>query len=195
MRYYILLLTLVSCFTACTTSQRTTPLANTATNPTNVRTLVDFKGTLSGWSIQDDRVMGGVSRGRIAVTDDGHLRFWGNVSLDNNGGFSSALSGYDTTYDVSENNSFQLRVKGDGNNYTFRVKRARYERHSYAYTFPTTGEWETITIPFGRLTPTFRGYTPNLPAYAGEPINQLRILIGNKRPESFELLVDKIGVE
>lgn len=139
--------------------------------------------------------MGGVSRGKAVLTDEGHLRFWGNVSLDNNGGFSSVLSNYNTTYEVDGYNSFQLRVKGDGKQYTFRVKRARYERHSYAYTFPTSGEWETITIPFGELTPTFRGYKPNLPAYAGEPINQLRILIGNKKPEAFELLVDEIGVK
>ena len=139
--------------------------------------------------------MGGVSRGRVAMTDEGHLRFWGDVSLENNGGFSSVLSGYNTTYEVNDYGSFELRVKGDGNQYTFRVKRARYERHSYAYTFPTTGEWETITIPFNELTATFRGYKPNLPAYAGEPINQLRILIGNKKPQSFDLLVDKIGVQ
>jgi len=195
MRTYILLLTLIGGLTACTTAQRTTPTANTATNPSPSRTLVDFDGSLAGWSIEDDRVMGGVSRGKAAITDEGHLRFWGNVSLDNNGGFSSVQSNYNTTYEVGDYGNFRLRVKGDGKNYTFRVKRARYERHSYAYTFPTSGAWETITIPFGELTATFRGYKPNLPAYAGEPINQLRILIGNKKPQNFELLVDEIGVE
>lgn len=195
MRNSIIILTLLTCLTACTTAQRTNPVADTAAAPAPDKILVDFAGDRLGWSIEDDRVMGGVSQGKVAMTDEGHLRFWGDVSLDNNGGFSSVQSSYDNTYEVSDYGSFQLRVKGDGSKYTFRVKRARYERHSYAYTFPTSGEWETITIPFGELTPTFRGYKPNLPAYAGEPINQLRILIGNKKPQSFEILVDKIGLK
>ncbi|OAV45858.1 hypothetical protein A3850_008725 [Lewinella sp. 4G2] len=166
------------------------------TNKTSgLRTITDFTDNNLGWSIQDDRVMGGVSRGNAELTETGHLRFWGTVSLENNGGFSSVQSNYDQTYDLEGTKKFVLRVKGDGKDYTFRVKRARSERHSYAHTFPTTGEWETVEIPFGELTPTFRGYTPNLPAYAGEPINQLRFLIGNKKPQDFELLVDRVGVE
>lgn len=195
MRNLIFLLSLYLFLGSCTSAQQTTPKAGSAASPTAGKTLVDFSGTSANWSIEDDRVMGGVSRGNTAMTEDGHLRFWGEVSLENNGGFSSVQSNYNTTYDVDDYGNFRLRVKGDGKNYTFRVKRDRSERHSYAYTFPTTGEWETITIPFGKMTPTFRGYQPNLPAYAGAPINQLRILIGNKKPQAFELLVDKIGVE
>ncbi len=194
MRNLIILFALIGCLTNCTTAQQTTPTANTTSNPTEGKVLVDFSETTSSWAIQDDRVMGGISRGNAAITDEGNLRFWGDVRLEYNGGFSSIRSDYNTTYEVDGYGSFQLRLKGDGKNYTFRVSRARYERHSYAYTFPTSGEWETITIPFNKLQPTFRGYTPNLPPYAGEPINQLRILIGNKQRQSFEILVDKIGV-
>jgi hypothetical protein len=193
---YTFLFSLCFTFVACTTAQRTSPVANTgASGESTSRVLVDFSGAESNWFIQDDRVMGGRSRGKVAMTEDGHLRFWGDVSLENNGGFSSVMSGYGKTYNVDGYTTFSLRVKGDGSAYTFRVMRARNERHSYAYTFPTSGEWETITVPFNQLTPTFRGYTPNLPAYAGEPIDQLRILIGNKKPQSFELLVDEIAVQ
>lgn len=192
---YFLLFVLFSFFTSCTASQRTNPVANTAASEvTTSRILMNFPADAADWSIEDDRVMGGRSQGKVATTEDGHLRFWGEVSLENNGGFSSMQSNYSKTFNVDGLNSFTLRVKGDGKNYTFRVKRARSERHSYAYTFPTSGEWETVTVPFNQLTPTFRGYTPNLPAYAGEPIHQLRILIGNKEPQSFELLMDEIAV-
>lgn len=193
---YLLLFVLFSCFTACTVSQRTASVSDTGANVENPpRVLVDFSEDQTDWYIQDDRVMGGRSQGKAAVTEEGHLHFWGEVSLENNGGFSSVLSNYQEPYNVDGHGSFQLRVKGDGNTFTFRVMRARRERHSYAYSFPTSGEWETITVPFEQLKPTFRGYTPNLPAYAGEPINQLRILIGNKQPQSFDLLVDEIAVK
>lgn len=196
----LLLLALCTLLTACTTSPKTTPVSSTgaqveAPAAAAPRILTDFGTDDLSWSIEDDRVMGGVSRGKVEMTEDGHLRFWGNVSTENNGGFSSVQSGYDETFNLDGLSSFNLRLKGDGKNYTFRVKRDRNERHSYAYAFPTSGEWETITVPFAELKPTFRGYTPNLPAFAGEPINQLRILIGNKKEQSFDLLMDKISAE
>ncbi len=39
------------------------------------------------WRIVDDRVMGGRSRGKMAISADGILSFSGNLSLENNGDF------------------------------------------------------------------------------------------------------------
>lgn len=41
------------------------------------------------WYIVDDVVMGGRSSGTFTLNEDGHGVFAGNVSLENNGGFSS----------------------------------------------------------------------------------------------------------
>ncbi|MEM0992373.1 MAG: CIA30 family protein, partial [Bacteroidota bacterium] len=68
--------------------------------------------------------------------------------------------------------------------------------HSYGYTFSTqAGEWETITIPFDEMSADYRGRKVNVPNYAGEAVVELRILIGNKKEQTFELLVKNIGAK
>ena len=53
--------------------------------------LYDFEAgnKAHGWIIVDDNVMGGRSEGNISVNDKGYGIFEGEVSLENNGGFSS----------------------------------------------------------------------------------------------------------
>lgn len=158
--------------------------------------IFDFKkdSSGSGWYIVDDQVMGGRSEGAVTTDSDGHGVFEGTVSLDNNGGFSSVRyrSG---TINLDQYSRFVLRVKGDGKSYQFRVSRSRSDRHSYTYTFATNGEWQLIEIPFSEMTPTFRGYTPDIPNFRGDKTEEIGFLIGNKKAESFRLLIDRIGVE
>ena len=44
---------------------------------------------VSGWMVVDDIVMGGRSSGFFQLDKDGYGMFTGEVSLENNGGFSS----------------------------------------------------------------------------------------------------------
>ena len=160
------------------------------------RILYDFAEQGRGkWRIQDDVVMGGVSDSQFEITDDGHGRFHGHVSLDNNGGFCSVQRTTENDpVPVAGATAFTLLVKGDGKDYNWRV-RTPNGRHAYAFTFPTqAGKWETITIPFNAMEGTFRGEPVNVPNYAGEDIRELQLLIGNKREEDFEILLAKIGV-
>jgi hypothetical protein len=158
--------------------------------------IFDFKKDSSGngWYIVDDTVMGGRSEGAVGTDSDGHGVFEGSVSLENNGGFSSVRyrSG---TINLDQYSRFTLRVKGDGKSYQFRVSRSRSDRHSYTYTFATNGEWQLIEIPFAEMSPTFRGFTPDIPNFPGDRMEEIGFLIGNKKAESFRLLIDMIGVE
>ena len=54
--------------------------------------LLDFKnpGDLIDWRIVNDGLMGGLSQGEIIMTEHHTAVFQGNLSLSNNGGFSSA---------------------------------------------------------------------------------------------------------
>mgnify|MGYP001794145454 CR=1 FL=1 len=63
----------------------------------NTHTLFDFKkdSSLAGWSIVDDVVMGGRSAGHFKINREGHGEFYGTVSLENNGGFSSVRYAFD----------------------------------------------------------------------------------------------------
>jgi len=149
------------------------------------------------WRIQDDVVMGGRSDSQLKITAENQAHFSGRVSLENNGGFCSIHQTVEKNpYVIAEKSvAFVLLVKGDGKAYNFRV-RTPNGRHSYGFTFPTTGgdKWETITIPFNRMEATYRGESVEVPNYAGENILEMQLLIGNKKEETFEILIESIAV-
>ena len=60
--------------------------------------------------------MGGRSVGKARLTDDGVMNFFGTLSLDNNGGFSSIRSG-PIDVQMAIEDGFRVRLKGDGRTY------------------------------------------------------------------------------
>ena len=154
----------------------------------------DRESGLKGWHVESDGVMGGISRGYVALTEEGHARFSGDVSLKNNGGFTSVQSFFDPI-DVSDFSRAVLRIKGDGKRYFFRVQSKQSDRYSYVFPFNTTGKWQTVVVPFSRMYPKWRGNPLDLPHYPGESIAHARFLIANGRAESFELLIDWISLK
>ena len=158
--------------------------------------IYDFQkdAATNNWRVVDDGVMGGLSKGKLQVDDEGQGVYSGTVSTENNGGFSSLRYRF-STMEVSENQSVVLRIKGDGKKYQFRVKDKASQYHSYIYTFDTSGDWETIKIPLAEMYPSFRGRKLNIPNFNHTQIEEIAFLIGNKKAESFELKIDKIEVE
>ncbi|MGB5320860.1 CIA30 family protein [Lutimonas sp.] len=155
-------------------------------------TIFDFakESSSEGWYVVNDGVMGGLSRGRFNI-EQGLAVFKGQVSTDNNGGFTMIQNRFRTI--VTENHkAFVIELKGDGKDYQFRVKSDKYQQYSYVSQFSTTGEWETITIPFSSMEPRFRGRALDLPNFNGTKIEEIAFLIGNKRDESFELQISNI---
>lgn len=164
--------------------------------PTNALVVYDFsvENGPGGWAIEDDGVMGGVSQGRFAVSEEGHGVFSGEVSLENDGGFSSVQCYFDPV-DVSAYKTVCLRIKGDGKPYQFIVEAQSGDRHYYRHTFPTSGEWETVRFPMGVLEPYWRGDRLDQPNFPGQTMAQARFLIGNGKAESFRLEIDAIWLE
>ncbi len=159
------------------------------------QTLVNFeeKPTTKNWTVVDDVVMGGRSSGSFSLSEEGYGKFSGEVSLENNGGFSSVK--YDLgAVTVKSNNIIRIRLKGDGNAYQFRVKDKRRHSYSYITTFETTGDWETLEFTLADLHPAFRGRKVDLPNFDQDTIEELRFLIGNKKPQEFELLLRSIVI-
>ncbi|MBO3116662.1 CIA30 family protein [Winogradskyella sp. DF17] len=146
---------------------------------------------LQNWRILDDVVMGGRSNGEFTVSKEGFGKFYGDISLDNNGGFSSVRY-YFETKKTKPFSKFILKIKGDGKRYQFRVKDKSNQRHSYIYEFQTSGDWETVEIPFDKMYASFRGYRLNISNFDGAQMEEIAFLIGNKKEESFELLIDTI---
>lgn len=162
----------------------------------NTQLIFDFNRNtnITDWKIIDDVVMGGKSNGKFMIDNDGNAVFSGDVSLENNGGFSSVryqFNKINTTID----SKVTIRLKGDGKEYQFRIKNNRNAYYSYITSFKTTGYWENIIINLKDLYPSFRGQTMNSPNFARDSFEEIVFLIGNKKNESFNLILDRIDFD
>lgn len=158
--------------------------------------LFDFspEADLSPWRVVDDVVMGGRSDGHMQVNEAGHGVFSGRVSLDNNGGFSSVRCDLETV-DVTGYDQVVLRVRGDGSRYQLRIKAQDQTWYSYIQYFETTaGQWLEISLPFDSFYAAFRGRVLDMPPFDGSTIDEMSILIGNKKAQDFKLEIDWIGM-
>lgn len=161
--------------------------------PVNGDVIFDFSSASDtrNWRIVDDVVMGGRSSGNFFISEEGHGVFRGNVSLENNGGFSSVRYPLDN-FPVKQNNTVRIRLKGDGKTYQFRIKNNRRYEYSYVHEFKTSGEWQEIEIPVDEMYPVYRGRRLNRPNFNYDSMEEIAFLIGNGRPQAFSLLIDKI---
>ena len=169
-------------------------------NAQTARSLHQFSSTqeAANWQIVNDGVMGGRSSSQATITTDGKLRFTGNLSLENNGGFASVRSRPNgQLLGLAAGNSIVLRVKGDGRKYTFNLYTPeRRTAFSYQMNFSTiNGQWTEVRLPvsqfvahsFGRPIPSMR---LNL-----SQVQAIGILLGDKRPGPFQISVDWINVQ
>ncbi len=149
---------------------------------------------VSDWNVLNDGVMGGVSSSSFVLNEEGNGVFEGEVSTANNGGFASVRYS-SSSINVSESKTVKIRLKGDGKDYQFRVKRSASDAESYIITFETTGDWQTIDIELSSLYPSFRGRKLNMPNFNFDSIEELSFLISNMKNELFRLELDKIELE
>lgn len=147
--------------------------------------------SLSDWYVVDDGVMGGRSLGNFATAKEGHAVFSGDVSLENNGGFSSIRYRMRPLI-AKPYTSIAMRIKGDGKNYQLRVKSETADYFSYVGEILTTGDWQTVVFNFEDLYPVFRGRELYKPNYPGDQLGEIGFLIGNKEAEKFDLKLDWI---
>ncbi len=160
--------------------------------------LLDFEKAEAGpkWFSVDDGVMGGISKGLVDIKH-GSLHFRGDLSLENNGGFSSIRTSGD--YDFSGKKTIILRVKGDGRTYQLRLATdARYRGSavSYGTEFATeTAKWIEVKIPIEALSPSWRGRMLDGPALDLSNVEEIGILIGDKKAGAFSLEIDWVAVE
>ncbi len=162
----------------------------------NPQIIIDFDQNTSihAWRIVDDGVMGGRSNGSFKLSSDGHGLFEGQISLENNGGFSSVRYQCGQV-NVTPESHVVIRLKGDGKQYQFRVKDKARNYYSYITSFETSGEWQEIEIPLKDMYPSFRGRKLDMSNFAHDSFEEIVFLIGNKKVESFELLIDKIELK
>jgi NADH dehydrogenase [ubiquinone] 1 alpha subcomplex assembly factor 1 len=158
--------------------------------------IFDFNKTsnIKNWIVIDDVVMGGKSSGSFNLNSDGYGVFVGDISLENNGGFSSVRYRFEKIL-INKSTKISVRIKGDGKKYQFRIKSNSGDYYSYISPFSTTGEWQEIEIPLKDMYPSFRGRKLDQPNFSNDAIEEITFLIGNKNKEKFLLLIDKIELK
>ena len=152
------------------------------------------QANIENWKTVDDVVMGGKSSGSFYVNPEGYGTFQGYVSLENNGGFSSVRyrSG---KIELKKHKKISIKLKGDGKKYQFRIKTNEGDYFSYITTFSTSGEWEEIEISLKDMYPTCRGRKLDKANFSDDSFEEIRFLIGNKKKESYKLLIDRIELK
>lgn len=156
--------------------------------------LSDFsKNEINDWLVVDDTVMGGNSFGNFEISPNGKGVFYGNISLENNGGFSSIRYRF-APINIRQYSIIRIRLKGDRKRYQLRIKDDSRSGYSYINYFETSGIWEEIEIPFRSLYPSFRGRKLGGTNFDKSIIEEIGFLIGNKREEGFKLIIDFIEI-
>lgn len=156
-------------------------------------TVVDFnkQSKLKDWYLLNDTVMGGKSNSTFQIDENGHAEFSGYVTTENNGGFASVR--YDCNLkNVKQFKNVLLKIKGDGKKYQLRFKESRNNEYSHIYTFQTSGDWETVEIPISKMFASYRGRKLDFSNFSADQIQEISILIGNKKNENFKLKIDEI---
>jgi len=150
---------------------------------------IDFQDTEEAgrWRAINDGVMGGVSQGGLHV-EEGLGVFAGRLSLDHGGGFASVRRDRGDPA-LGEAHGMRLRVRGDGRTYQLRLRSDRLpDGAAYRARFATSGEWQTIDLPWGDFEAVFRGRRlEEAPPLAPDEICQLGLLIADRREGTFRL--------
>jgi hypothetical protein len=112
------------------------------------------------WRLVTDQVMGGVSTGRIAFEERKGRRclcLYGDVSLDNNGGFIQVTLDLasEGRFDAGQYEGVRVVVRGNDENYSVHLKTADVQRpwQSYRSSFRPGFEWREIQLPFTGFVP------------------------------------------
>ena len=184
--------------TAVPTSVTTTSTLSPTTSlpdPTST-VLFDFSNqdATSDWFNQNDTVMGGVSDSATTWVD-GQLVFSGNLSLDNNGGFTSTFGPINDQLPtlMSGAEAIVVTARGDGKTYLMQIR--NYDNTRYIQRFTTVADVEQdYVLPLADFESVdWRlSVIPNAAPIDIATIGQLGFYLLDKQVGPFELAISMI---
>jgi NADH dehydrogenase [ubiquinone] 1 alpha subcomplex assembly factor 1 len=140
----------------------------------------------------NDGVMGGVSRSRLALTDDA-LRFEGEVSLENNGGFASFRGPVSIPANAT---ALLVTVRGDGKRYKLTLKMDDADAApQYQAPFTAPDGWTTIRFVPADFAASFRGRPVQAPALVFGKVRAIGVLISDRQAGTFRLDLRELKLE
>ncbi|MFB6229998.1 MAG: CIA30 family protein [Salinibacter sp.] len=154
--------------------------------------IFDFEGKgRARWRVESDRVMGGRSTGSAEVAE-GALVFTGKVVTEG-GGFSSVRAGRQV--DLTGYDGIELRVRGGGRTFELDVSdgtESRGREVTRRGSFPTSGSWETVRVPFDALEESAHGEPVSADPLDLSAVKSIGIYIIDGKGGPFRLEVDWI---
>ena len=162
-------------------------------------TLFDFTGAdaAKDWQTVNDRVMGGVSEGKVKIADKKTLEFFGTLSLENNGGFASVRTKA-KTLGLEKGDTVVAKVRGDGREYTLNLYLNKpLVAFSHRATVQTKkDEWIEIKLPLEKFEATsFGRVVKDAGPVDSKEVNALGFMVSDKKAGPFKLEVESIKVE
>jgi hypothetical protein len=148
--------------------------------------------SLDSWRITNDGVMGGKSQGQISLQTDKAI-FSGDISLANNGGFSSVFRPIESLVKALE--TVIIDIEGDGLTYQLRmIVNFNGYRMAYKQSFDTVaGQKTQLSFTLADFQASFRGRDiPNAPVLQSENISEVGFLVTRKFAGAFSLVI--VGV-
>jgi NADH dehydrogenase [ubiquinone] 1 alpha subcomplex assembly factor 1 len=156
--------------------------------------LDDFKPSKANnsWISVNDGVMGGLSQGGPEISKDHKLEFKGEISLENNGGFSSIRT-RGTSLDLSSYDGIEIKIKGDGRMYYLTARSNNKRMLAYWSPIqPPKNEWVTIRVPFDSFYASYFGKKVPFLKLNTQKITSLGFMLYDKKSGPFALEVDHI---
>ena len=163
------------------------------------KVLFDFSGNepAKGWQTVNDGVMGGVSEGKFKITNAKTMEFYGNLSLENNGGFTSVRT-RPKDLGLAKGDALIVKVRGDGREYSLNLY-VPTQRTAFSYRAAVKtkkDEWIEVRLPLKDFEATWFGRSvPDAGPVKAEDVNGLGFLLGDKKAGPFKLEVEWIKVE
>lgn len=155
---------------------------------------IDFKDETKEvkWNSVNDGVMGGRSQGSSYLTEADNRIFKGEISLKNNGGFSSVRTS-GGKYDLSSYTGVEVKVRGDGRKYYFTARTGSSRRIAFWYDVKTTaGEWTTVKIPFSAFYATSFGRKISDMKLKTNEISSFGLMLYDKKDGKFTIELESI---
>ncbi|MBA6225900.1 CIA30 family protein [Colwellia sp. MB02u-18] len=148
--------------------------------------------SLDSWRITNDGVMGGKSQGQISLQVNKAI-FSGDISLANNGGFSSVFRPIEPLAKALE--SVTIDIEGDGLTYQLRlIVNLDGYRMAYKQSFDTVaGQQTQLSFILADFQASFRGREiPNAPVLTSENIREVGFLVTSKVAGPFSLIIASV---
>lgn len=154
-------------------------------------TLLDFAdaGAASAFRVINDGVMGGVSSSRLRLVE-GALRFEGELSLENNGGFASFRGPARVASGAA---ALLLTVRGDGKRYKLTLKPDDGNTSpQYQARFTAPAQWTTLRFVPTDFSASFRGRAVDAPALDFGSVRAIGLLISDRQAGPFRVEISRI---